>query len=73
MSEFIRVEIDFSKCVGIEACGRCVKVCPVNVFDKRGGEPVIMKENEDECTLCDLCNQACDPGAVTIYKLYDNQ
>jgi len=71
MSVFIKVEIDKSICSGIEVCGKCVKVCPVNVFDKRGDEPLIVEENEDECILCDLCRQACNVNAVTICKLYE--
>jgi len=71
MSEFIKVEIDQSKCLGIEACGGCLRVCPVNIFDKKNDEPVIIKEDEDECTLCDLCIQACGPNAVIIHKLYE--
>jgi ferredoxin len=73
MSEFIKVEIDRSKCLGIEACGGCLRVCPVNIFDKKNDDLVIIKEDEDECTLCDLCIQACGPNAVTIHKLYENQ
>jgi NAD-dependent dihydropyrimidine dehydrogenase PreA subunit len=71
MTEFIEVEIDQSTCSGIKACGECVKVCPVNVFDKGDEEPVVVKENEDECTLCNLCRQACSPNAITIHKLYE--
>ena len=71
MSEFIKVEIDQTLCSGIEACGECVKVCPVNVFEGGGDRPAIVEENEDECTLCDLCRQACGTHAVTIRKLYE--
>jgi len=73
MSEFIEVEIEQSKCLGIEACGRCLNVCPVNIFDKKNDAPVIIRENEDECTLCDLCMEACGSHAVTIHKLYEDQ
>ena len=71
MSEFIKVDIDFSKCLGIEACGGCVDVCPVNIFEREGDKPEVVQENEDECTLCDLCIQACSQGIITISKLYD--
>jgi ferredoxin len=71
MSEFIKVEIDFSRCVGIAKCGGCVKVCPVNIFGEDGGNPCLIEDNEDECTLCDLCIQACTPKAITIRKLYE--
>ena len=71
MSEFIRVEIDFPKCPGIEACGNCVRLCPVNVFVGEGDRLSIVQENQDECTLCDLCREACASGAITILKLYE--
>lgn len=71
MSEFIRVEIDFSKCAGIEECGECTGVCPVNIFGKEGNKPAAVRENEDECTLCDLCVEVCTSGAITILKLYE--
>ena len=72
MSEFIKVKIDFPTCVGIAECGGCVKVCPVNIFGKEGDDPSVIENNEDECTLCDLCIQACTPKAITIRKLYED-
>jgi NAD-dependent dihydropyrimidine dehydrogenase PreA subunit len=73
MSEFIKVGIDFTKCAGIAKCGECVKVCPVNIFDEDGDTPSVNEENEDECTLCDLCIQACTPKVITIRKLYETK
>lgn len=71
MSEFIKVEIHFSKCVGIDHCGKCCTVCPVNIFQKNGDLPEVIEENQDECTLCDLCMQGCSEDAITIWKLYE--
>ncbi|MBN1104361.1 MAG: ferredoxin [Deltaproteobacteria bacterium] len=71
MGEFISIEVDFSKCAGIAACGGCVKVCPVNIFAGEEGSPSIVPENEDECTLCDLCRQVCSPSAIIIHKRYE--
>jgi ferredoxin len=73
MGEFIKVEIDFQTCVGIAQCGGCVKVCPVNIFAKEGDNPSVIENNEDECTLCDLCIQACTPRAIVIRKLYEEK
>lgn len=70
MSEFIRVEIELPKCSGLEACGKCLRVCPVNVFVRKGNHPSIFQENQDKCTLCGLCTEDCAPGAITIRKLY---
>ena len=72
MSEFINIEIDMQKCVGINKCGQCVQVCPVNIFDKKGENPVIVEQNEDECILCELCLQECTPNAIVIHKLYED-
>ena len=49
MSEFIRVETDMKSCNGVDKCGKCVQVCPVNIFE--GEEPVIVEQNQGEYTL----------------------
>ncbi len=67
---FIRVQVSEERCVGIAACGRCLPACPVNIFVPRGDR--IGAQEEDECTLCDLCLQACQPyEAIRIVKLYE--
>lgn len=73
MGEFIKIEIDSDKCVGIDDCGRCIPVCPVNIFMASGNMPVASEENEDECTLCELCFEACPHDAVIIRKLYESE
>ena len=30
-----------------------------------------MRENLDECVLCELCLDAAPPGTVVVRKLYD--
>ena len=72
MSEFIRVEIDMDKCGGVKACGQCVSVCPVNIFKAQEDEPVVVDDNQDECTLCELCLKACKPEAIVVLKLYES-
>jgi len=71
MSEFIRVDIDRKICIGIDKCGKCVRVCPVNIFMAEIEEPVIVEQNQDECTLCNLCLEECTPDAIVIVKLYE--
>jgi len=71
MSEFIKLGIDLDRCSGIEKCGECIRVCPVNIFASDGDYPKAVEANEDECTLCDLCIQACEVNAITIRKLYE--
>ena len=71
MSEFIKLGIDLDRCSGIEKCGECIRVCPVNIFSSNGDYPKAVEANEDECTLCDLCLQGCVVDAITIHKLYE--
>ena len=71
MGLFIELEIDRAKCVGLSKCGMCVKVCPVQIFGESGDEPLSIADNEDECTLCNLCIDSCDPDARRVCKLYD--
>ncbi|RLC53894.1 MAG: ferredoxin [Candidatus Cloacimonadota bacterium] len=70
MSLFIKIKIDMNKCVGMEKCGKCEQICPVNIFLKKGNNPTVVYDNEDECTLCDLCLNECTPNAISIKKLY---
>lgn len=78
MSLFIKVDIAFERCAGVSRCGRCLHVCPVNIFtqDESAGSakadlPLLVDEAFDECTLCDLCVQSCRPDAIRIRKLYE--
>jgi NAD-dependent dihydropyrimidine dehydrogenase PreA subunit len=71
MSEFICVEVQYDACVGISRCGQCVKVCPVNIFENGKDKPRILEQNQDECTLCNLCLEECKPAAILIRKLYE--
>ncbi len=71
MGEFIKVEIDLAKFAGEEETANWVQVCPVNIFAIEANQPVVVKENEDECTLCMLCVEAFPTGAVTIHRLYE--
>jgi len=72
MSEFIRVQIDRDRCIGVKDCGECVAVCPVTIFRAKDSQPLIVSENEDECTLCELCLRVCEPNAITLQKLYES-
>ena len=71
MGMFIRVEIDDKKCLGLEKSGECIRICPVNIFEAKGGRVVVKEENEDECTLCNLCIDKCQSCAISIKKLYE--
>ncbi|MFZ7126463.1 MAG: 4Fe-4S binding protein [Desulfobacterales bacterium] len=71
MGEFVRVLIDQQKCTNPDEVEAWVGVCPVGIFKMKDGKPCVVEENEDECTFCGLCLQACRSGAITIEKLYE--
>ena len=71
MGVFIRVKIEDKKCLGPDRSGECVKICPVNIFETKQGRVVVKEENEDECILCNLCMDRCQPAAISIEKLYE--
>ena len=73
MAMFIRVDVDNSVIEKApDLAAKLVEVCPVKIF-KLGAQPnavEVVEENVDECTLCDLCMQACADG-VRVVKLYE--
>jgi NAD-dependent dihydropyrimidine dehydrogenase PreA subunit len=49
------------RCTG---CGRCVRVCPTNVFDFVDGRPVIARQ--DDCQTCFMCELYCPVDALYV-------
>ena len=68
---FIDVEVDPKVAADPALAARLAEVCPVGIFDARGGSLRIVEANLDECVLCDLCLAAAPKGAVRIKKLYE--
>jgi NAD-dependent dihydropyrimidine dehydrogenase PreA subunit len=70
---FIDVEVSDEVRNDAETAARLEEVCPVDIFDVRedDGTVAIVRENLDECVLCNLCVEAAPPGGVVIKKLYD--
>jgi len=73
MSLFVAVRVDDGRCRAGQPCTACVSVCPVSVFQAQNGLAAVVGENEDECTLCDLCLQRCPTDAISIRTLYANE
>jgi NAD-dependent dihydropyrimidine dehydrogenase PreA subunit len=72
MAMFIRVDVDPKVASDAALAKKLTEVCPVNIFQQGGGGTLeIVEENLDECTLCDLCIQACPAGTVKVVKLYE--
>ena len=53
--------IDYSKCT---ACGTCIDVCPVGVFEKEGDKVVV--KNPDACIQCRACEVSCPEKAIEV-------
>jgi NAD-dependent dihydropyrimidine dehydrogenase PreA subunit len=68
---FIAVEVSDEIRDDPEMAAKLEEVCPVDIFADEGGKVAIVRENLDECVLCNLCVEAAPPGGVVVKKLYD--
>jgi NAD-dependent dihydropyrimidine dehydrogenase PreA subunit len=74
MSEalFINVEVSDAVASDPELAKKLTEVCPVDIFSQNDdGTLKIVRENLDECVLCELCLNATPRGTVKVIKLYD--
>jgi DNA-directed RNA polymerase subunit D len=53
-----------------DGCGKCVEVCPRNLLSVEGGRA--KTTNMLECSLCKLCVDACEPGAIKLSPIMDS-
>jgi NAD-dependent dihydropyrimidine dehydrogenase PreA subunit len=68
---FIEVELSGVAATDPEIARKLEEVCPVDIF-KAGAEGVeVVRQNLDECVLCELCLEAAPAGTVVVRKLYD--
>jgi NAD-dependent dihydropyrimidine dehydrogenase PreA subunit len=68
---FIEVEVSDSIANDAELAAKLEEVCPVDIFTDEGGRVSIVRENLDECVLCELCLDAAPDGKLAVKKLYD--
>ena len=68
---FIDVEVDEAVAGDAEMAVKLEEVCPVDIYADHDGKVKIVRENLDECVLCNLCVEAAPPGGVVVKKLYD--
>lgn len=61
---------DISVSQSCDGCGRCVEVCPRAVLEIVDGRA--KATNTLECSLCKLCIDACEPGAITLSPVLDS-
>ncbi|MFT4570282.1 MAG: NAD-dependent dihydropyrimidine dehydrogenase PreA subunit [Hyphomicrobiaceae bacterium] len=71
MAMFIRIDVNDDVVRDAGVAGKLIETCPVKIFAAGADDKsvVVIDDNVDECTLCDLCEQAC-PGGVKVVKLY---
>jgi len=70
---FINVEVREPSDADPELAAKLAEVCPVDIFTNASGRVEIVKENLDECVLCELCINAAPAGAVRVIKLYSGE
>jgi NAD-dependent dihydropyrimidine dehydrogenase PreA subunit len=68
---FIDVEVSGEIVNDAELASKLEEVCPVDIYANDDGKVAIVRENLDECVLCNLCVEAAPPGGVVVKKLYD--
>ena len=50
-------------------CGKCIKVCPMNIFRKND---TIVPMNDEDCIQCQLCAKNCPTGSIYINESFAN-
>lgn len=50
-------------------CGKCIKVCPMNIFRKND---VIVPMNDEDCIQCRLCAKNCPTDSIYINESFAN-
>lgn len=63
LSNTVSLELLPEQCTG---CGRCVEVCPHEVFAVRDGKAVIL--DRDSCMECGACASNCAFSALRVDK-----
>jgi NAD-dependent dihydropyrimidine dehydrogenase PreA subunit len=72
MGVFIQISVvteGFSPALSQQIAG----VCPVDIYAVDDGRLVVKPEEEDECTLCELCLKAAPAQTIRIYKTYSDE
>jgi NAD-dependent dihydropyrimidine dehydrogenase PreA subunit len=68
---FIDVEVSDEIAGDAKLASKLEEVCPVDIYANDDGKVKVVRENLDECVLCNLCVEAAPPGGVVVKKLYD--
>ena len=68
---FIGVEVDDAVAHDTAVATKLAEVCPVDIFTAEDGRVGLVRDNLDECVLCNLCVDAAPAGTIRIVKLYE--
>ena len=68
---FIDVDVADEIANDAEIAAKLEEVCPVDIYAAGDAGVELVRENLDECVLCELCTEAAPAGAVVVKKLYD--
>ena len=72
MGTFIRIDVDNAH-VTPSLARALVGLCRVDILALEGERLAVRPDEEDECTLCELCLKAAPAGAIVIHKLYSGE
>ncbi|MBJ6727771.1 mercury methylation ferredoxin HgcB [Geomesophilobacter sediminis] len=61
LEDVTTLQFDPARCTG---CGRCVEVCPHQVFAVQGRKAELM--DRDACMECGACAKNCAARAITV-------
>lgn len=61
LKDVTTLQLDNALCIG---CGRCLEVCPHQVFLFQGGKATIDQRNA--CMECGACQKNCPVAAISV-------
>ncbi|MGD9566899.1 MAG: mercury methylation ferredoxin HgcB [Sedimentibacter sp.] len=61
LKNVVTLKLDADRCTG---CGRCIEVCPHNVFELKDKKAMMI--NRDFCIECGACVKNCPFHAVEV-------
>ena len=60
------VFLNITSCI---QCGKCMKICPMNIFQK---SDIILPMNDENCIQCQLCSKNCPTNSLYIKESFIN-
>lgn len=61
LKNVVTLNLNSDKCMG---CGKCLEVCPHNVFEMKNGKAEIIDKNS--CMECGACSKNCPFKALEV-------